>query len=96
MTYTDALVQMITDTFITCDLQRFAHKASRSHKNFQVYNYVFSYKDPKNAPWAHVPHIHELFYLFGSTFNQYSQYTDEERDLTRKLVKMWSNFAKFG
>jgi len=99
MTYSEALIRMVSDMYITCDMQRLAQKAfdpADDDGHHRVFNYIFSYADPLHAPWAGVQHTRELLFEFGSTFFDSAHYTDEERALTRKMIKIWTNFAKTG
>ncbi len=41
-------------------------------------------------------HGDEINYIFGEPLNPAHSYTDEEKDFGRKIMRYWSNFAKYG
>lgn len=46
--------------------------------------------------WTNATHTDELPYVFGQTLNSALGFTDDEKNMTRKIMKYWSNFAKTG
>ncbi|XP_033628463.1 liver carboxylesterase 4-like [Asterias rubens] len=64
---------------------------------------VFDHRSAANTKWPNlddlVPHSEEISYLFGLPFNGSglgSLFTDDERALSDRVIKYWSNFAKSG
>ncbi|XP_046542782.1 acetylcholinesterase-like [Haliotis rubra] len=62
-----------------------------------VYFYSFDYASPSAKVQA-VPHGRDLFYLFGCPFSGHPlyNYTEEDRQVSRVFMNMWSNFVKTG
>ncbi|XP_052022977.1 pyrethroid hydrolase Ces2e [Apodemus sylvaticus] len=71
----------------------------RSHA--PVYFYEFQhrpsiFKDIK-PPYVKADHGDEIFLVFGSQFGNIKlPYTEEEEQLSRKIMKYWANFARHG
>jgi len=72
-----------------------------------VYFYVFNHHKALDSqyfqPWQSNYHEIELNYIFGSPFTGINtdkgapdEFTDEERELSRRMMKLWSDFAKYG
>jgi acetylcholinesterase len=45
--------------------------------------------------WMGVMHGDEISFVFGEPLNPSKNYTEEEKVLTRKILKYWSNFARY-
>ena len=43
-----------------------------------------------------VMHLDEANFVFGDPFVRVSAYDDEDREVSRKVLKYWTNFAKTG
>lgn len=73
--------------------------AANGNKNGRLYQYLFSRKPPitffQGFPdWFTQPaHAVELMFQFS---NQYMNQTVADENLSRKLIKYWTNFAKSG
>jgi acetylcholinesterase len=65
--------------------------------NQDVYMYRFDQYDPiLGLPkWFGATHAGELGYVFGVPLNENSNYSYPERLFTRKLLRYWTNFAKY-
>ncbi|GFU37810.1 carboxylic ester hydrolase, partial [Nephila pilipes] len=48
------------------------------------------------APWLGTTHFDETQFVFGLPIRDRSRYTVHEFDLSMKMVKFWTNFAKYG
>lgn len=68
-------------------------------KNRTVYNYQFNPRPEKdkNFPWLrNAIHAEEIQFVFGYPFTHWKKYTDEERQLSFRMMKYWSHFARTG
>ena len=43
-----------------------------------------------------VLHGDEIDYVFGNPLNQSRRYTEDEADLSRRIMKHYTHFAKYG
>lgn len=59
-----------------------------------VYSYVFSREQPGDD--AGVPHSCDNRYQFGTLDGCWRPYTESDYELSEKMLKYWSNFAKTG
>jgi len=73
-------------------------KTDDSHK---VYVYAFNHRTSGN-PWpswtGNALHGYEIDHVFGVPHRSESKnkYSDEERTLSDRVIKYWTNFAKTG
>lgn len=86
----------IGDYNILCPTKYFAESYSR-RKN-RVYYYFFAHRS-SNSPWAKwvkVTHFDEVPFVFGSPLLHPKKYTRKEVVLSLKIIRIWSNFVKYG
>lgn len=92
----DALDKMVGDYQFTCNVNELAqHYATEENS---VYMYLFGCRS-KNNPWPSwtgVMHGDEISYVFGEPLNPESQFLEEEKLMSRKIMKYWANFARTG
>lgn len=94
--------QFMSDLLMVAPTIRMAIFMRRSGK--PVYFYKFNHRSAHTAPaWWGCYHSLELDYLFGSAFSGYNiardrnqNHTDRDRKISRKLMQLWTNFAKYG
>ncbi|GFV80888.1 acetylcholinesterase-1 [Trichonephila clavipes] len=84
------------DIVFACPTTFFAERYSQ--RNNTVYFYLFTHRPSISpwAPWIGVTHYDEIQFIFGQPIRDRARYTVHEFDLSMKLVKFWTNFAKFG
>ena len=91
-----SLFLLFLDFFFICPQSYFAQKFADRGSN--VYYYYFTQKS-SNSPWGSwvgVPHASEIEYVFGKPLNEALNYTQAERQLSRKMMKYFTDFAKTG
>lgn len=63
-----------------------------------VYMYLYTHRS-KSSPWPKwtgVLHGDEINYIFGEAINPNKDYTPEEREFSRRMMRYWTNFARYG
>ena len=92
----DILDDMIGDQDFICPTVDFGDYYARSGND--VYMYNFRHRTSANAwpQWMGVMHGYEIDHIFGHPLNKSLQYTDEEKDLSRRMMNYWTTFAKTG
>ena len=94
--------EFLDDYMFKEGIVRLALEWSKKHSN--TYMYHFSYR-PKYLifPQWGVAHAMDLTFVFGMPFligNQFqfliSNYTEEDKEVSLKVMKMWTDFAKTG
>lgn len=67
-------------------------------ENLSVYMYFYNHRSKSNPwpKWTGVMHADEINYVFGEVLNPNLDYTPEERQFSRRIMRYWSNFAKYG
>ena len=96
--YFDVVVKMVGDYMFTCSCIAFLRDAFEANIG-RVFAYYFNHHPSIsffNAPWSGASHADDLMF-FGAAFlpNTFN-FTDEEIDMTMKMIKYWTNFAKTG
>lgn len=67
-------------------------------ENLSVYMYLYSHRS-RSQPWPKwtgVMHADEINYVFGEALNPALDYTPEERQFSKRIMRYWSNFARYG
>nr|AAK09373.1 acetylcholinesterase precursor [Schizaphis graminum] len=92
----NALDKMVGDYQFTCNVNEFAHKYALTGNN--VYMYYFKHRSLNNPwpKWTGVMHGDEISYVFGDPLNPNKRYEIEEIELSKKMMRYWTNFAKTG
>lgn len=99
MQYKDAMDQIISDFHIICPTIRLA-KLQSDCRN--VFLYHFDYRISSNPwpEWLGVMHGYEIELAFGVPLYTNSHFTepynDKDKEVAKRMVKYWTNFAKYG
>ncbi|XP_076364986.1 acetylcholinesterase-like [Tachypleus tridentatus] len=92
----DMLIDLVGDKFFTCDSIKFAHTYSELGND--VFMYLFTHiPSVRHWPrWLGATHGDEMFFVFGAPLNSLLGYSTEEKELSRRIMKHWTNFARTG
>ena len=92
------LDKMVGDHSFTCNVNQFADfYANDNNSNVYMYNFRHRSNANKWPKWAGTLHGDEILFLFGHPINpSESGFTEEEEDLTRRMMTYWGNFVKTG
>ncbi|EFC39235.1 predicted protein [Naegleria gruberi] len=109
----------MTDALFYCPARYYSSVVSEMQKNVSsksrvernVYQYVFSYVQPKLGPCYGAPHASELPYLFPSILDEIKnnpdlsgmfsdsqnlEFSDKDRKISDSMIYYWTNFIKYG
>lgn len=92
----EALDDIVGDHNVVCPLMAFAQRwAQRGGK---VYAYLFDHRSSTLLwpSWMGVPHGYEIEFVFGLPLEPRNNYTREEVELSRRIMRYWGNFARTG
>lgn len=107
----DALDDIVGDHNVICPLAHFArsyaqHNVLKSNTggsnsgvaNTGVFLYLFDHRASNLAwpEWMGVIHGYEIEFVFGLPLEKRLNYTDEEKNLSRRMMRYWANFARSG
>ncbi|XP_007567879.1 acetylcholinesterase [Poecilia formosa] len=108
----DAMDDIVGDHNVICPLAHFARSYAQHHTlkanlgmmnsggNSQggVYLYLFDHRASNLAwpEWMGVIHGYEIEFVFGLPLEKRLNYTTEEKNLSRRMMKYWANFARTG
>ncbi len=96
--YFDVFVKFWTDYVFACSTDTYLRSVAQADVG-SVYAYMMTHHPSTslfNTPWSGSAHCDDLFF-FGIHFtpNQYNL-TDDEVEMTLKMIRYWTNFAKTG
>lgn len=92
----DLVGDMVGDYFFVCPINHFAQAFAA--KGVPVYYYYFTQRTSVSpwGAWMGVLHGDEIEYVFGTPLNHSHNFTQPERELSRRIMHHFSNFAKNG
>ncbi|VDN51634.1 unnamed protein product [Dracunculus medinensis] len=93
----DSLDKMLGDMHFTCNVNELA-LANNIHGGDSYYYYFTHRSSQQTWPsWMGVLHGYEINFIFGEPLNsQKYKYTQEEKELSRRFMRYWANFARTG
>ncbi|XP_075525252.1 acetylcholinesterase-like isoform X4 [Dermacentor variabilis] len=91
-----ALDSIVGDYHFTCPVVQWADRFVQA--GITVYQYVFARRSSRNPwpSWMGVMHGDEIAFVFGEPLNDTLQYSEEDKNVSRQLMRYWANFAKTG
>ncbi|KAF1624600.1 UNVERIFIED_CONTAM: Acetylcholinesterase, partial [Eudyptes pachyrhynchus] len=92
----EALDDIVGDHNVVCPLMHFAQRWAE--RGGTVFAYLFDHRASNLLwpPWMGVPHGYEIEFVFGQPLNPGLNYTAEEEQLSRRIMRYWGNFARSG
>ncbi|XP_042329877.1 acetylcholinesterase [Sceloporus undulatus] len=92
----EAMDDIVGDHNVICPVMHFAARYAE-HGN-KVYAYLFDHRASNLIwpLWMGVPHGYEIEFIFGLPLNNSLNYTTEEKELSRRMMRYWANFARTG
>ena len=95
--YRDRLDDMVGDINFVCPTISFLDKVLDNSQS-KTYLYKFVHRSSQNPwpDWMGVMHGYEIEFIFGIPMNKSLPYDEVERNISKSVMKMWTNFAKHG
>ncbi|XP_054165683.1 cholinesterase 1-like [Oppia nitens] len=88
------------DIFLKCPTYELARKIAETGGQSAVYFYQLNYQSKLLAPFgcddSTICHGSDLDYIFGTPLRDQNAYTETDYDFSMDIMKMWTNFAKYG
>ncbi|NP_001267763.1 acetylcholinesterase-like isoform X1 [Aplysia californica] len=86
----------VSDNYFVCSVNRLARAYAR--EGAPVYYYWFNQRWSANPwpEWMGTLHADEIWFTFGHPLNRTHSFTEAERELSKKIMKYFTNFAKTG
>lgn len=90
------LEAMVSDAHFLCADEKIAHEYAKHGQN--VYKYIFECLTNEVYAWNKCRHLAELIYLFGNPLQivNNDRFSSNEIEMSIRLIKYWTNFAKTG
>jgi len=90
------LSDALGDNSITCPTIYMADEFVARNKT--VYMYLFDHKSKNNkfGDWQGVSHYEEVPFVFGYPLRKTKLYSKQDIELSKRIMKIWSHFAKTG
>lgn len=92
----NALDMAVGDSQFVCPLNEFAQIYAK--EGLDVYMYYFTHRYSSNPwpSWMGVVHGDEIFFVFGEATKAKTNFTADEKNLSRRMMLYWTNFARTG
>ncbi|XP_072044517.1 uncharacterized protein [Amphiura filiformis] len=97
--YIDALSKLLGDYYFACPNDVYLRGAYEANNVGSVYAYYFNHHPSHsliNSPWSGACHADDLVFFGLHFLSNNITLTDVEVDMTMKMIRYWTNFAKTG
>ena len=91
-----ALDSALGDSQFICPLNMFAHTYALAGENVYMYYLTQRYSSNPWPEWSGVLHGDDIVYVFGEALKPGLNYSQADKDLSRRMMNLWVNFAKTG
>lgn len=83
------------DFHFICPVIDFANIYSLNNQDVYLYYYTHRSSQHHWPEWLGVMHGDEIMFVFGEPFYTKLNYTYQEKILSKKILKYWSNFVRY-
>ncbi|XP_056401126.1 acetylcholinesterase-like [Hyla sarda] len=92
----EAMELILRDYYMICPMKYFTDEMVKHKTN--VYFYEFNHRSSQEIwpEWMGVLHGAILPFMFGKPLSKGSNFTEEEQMLSKRIMKVWGNFARTG
>ncbi|KAL8593931.1 hypothetical protein ACOMHN_032351 [Nucella lapillus] len=92
----DRIVQAVSDYHFVCEVNELSDWYAQSGQS--VYLYWMDHHSTVNPwpEWMGTLHGDEIYFVFGVPLKPGLGYSEREKELSRKIMKFWTNYAKTG
>ncbi|XP_041357842.1 neuroligin-4, X-linked-like [Gigantopelta aegis] len=88
------------DFFAPTDLETNLNAKLQTDNPIFLYEFAYRAEHDPSPKWTGVPHTAELPYVFGIMFSKRKltpqKWTEKDKQMSSAIIKMWTNFAKYG
>lgn len=84
------------DSQFVCPLNRFAQAYSSAGESVYTYHLTQRYQSNPWPVWMGVLHGDDVLFVFGEALKPGRNFSREDQELSRLMMKYWTNFAKTG
>lgn len=91
-----SLDNAVGDCHFVCHVNEFAHAYAETGLNVYMYYFTQRYASSPWPKWMGVLHGDEIIFVFGEALKHGLNYTSQEKELSREMMRYWTNFAKSG
>ena len=90
------LIKAVDDYLFTCPVIDFATAYAQNKQDVYFYHFTQRSSISSLPKWFGVANGDDVQFVFGKPLAVDSNYSVAERYFTRKLIRYWTNFAKYG
>lgn len=92
----NALDKMTGDFKFACGVNEFAQRYAEEGND--VFMYYFTQRSDEDPwpKWSGVKHGDEIDFVFGGPLNPTLNFSEQQRQFTRRVMHFWANFARTG
>ncbi|XP_046342234.1 acetylcholinesterase-like isoform X1 [Haliotis rufescens] len=88
--------QAVGDFHFVCSVNELAQAYTSAGQNVYYYRFTHRMSNHPWGDWMGVLHADEINFVFGEPLNRTKRYTAHEKELSKKMMRYWTNFAKTG
>ncbi|XP_055952007.1 acetylcholinesterase-1-like [Argiope bruennichi] len=90
------LYTAVGDTTLLCATVYFAERYAGTYDDTYFYFFLHRPSNSVWAPWMGTTHFDEVQFVFGEPIRKPELYQLDEVTLSRNMIEIWTNFAKYG
>lgn len=94
--YRDILDDVVGDSEFICPVVDFGYNYALHNNPVYMYQFIHTTTGNPWPRWMGVMHGYEIDHVFGLPLNGTYNYTNSEKQLSRRMMEYWTNFAKTG
>lgn len=91
-----SLDNAVGDSQFVCPLNEFAAAYARAGQDVYMYYLTQRYRPHPWPEWMGVMHGDDILFVFGHVLQEPQNFSAEDRQLSRRVMTFWTNFAKTG
>lgn len=91
-----ALDAALGDSQFICPVNAFALAYAEAREHVYAYFFTQRYSTNPWPRWMGVLHGDDIMFMFGEALKTGLNFTEEEKELSRAMMRYWTNFAKTG
>lgn len=86
----------VGDRCVACAVHKFAKLYSDAENNVFMYHFDQRAGNHPWAEWMGVMHGDEIMFVFGQPLHEELGYSDGDRAVSKKMMRLWASFARTG
>ena len=94
--FRDSIDDLLGDLAFICPVVNFASAYAEAGQDVFMYHFLHHTSGSPWPSWTGAMHGYEIDHVFGLPLDSTMNYTEPEKQLSERMVRYWTNFAKTG